>query len=158
MTDRELLEWAAKAAGVFLTPTTMVEVFPGFEWSEADDPIFSDFGAVGTVAWHGDDGEPAGTEKKHWNPLTDDGDALRLAVRMGIAIRCDDPKAASAGWSANQRGAPTTDGKGPWYWKEWHWNPEKQAADPYAATRRAIVRAAAAIGQSLAATSSGDSR
>ena len=119
MTDRELLEKAAKAAGMSWRDWTPTDV------SKEPNPALWPY---------------------MWNPLTDDGDALRLAVALCIALRCDDSAAASAGWSANQKGAPTTDGKGPWYWKEWIHNHE---GDRYAATRRAIVRAAAAIGESM---------
>ena len=66
-----------------------------------------------------------------WNPLEDDGDALRLAVKlqMQIAIfeaechtRC--PNRAQQDWFG-------------------------EAGDPYAATRRAIVGAAAEIGKGM---------
>lgn len=116
MTDRELLELAAKAAGMR----------PG-SWFDG---------------YH-DEGRETGD---HWNPLTDDGDALRLAVRLGLVVYCDTDEA----------------------WCEWgdldddNEYPFRASAEPeYNGTgsvRRAIVRAAAAIGQSLAATSSGDSR
>lgn len=137
MTDRELLELAAKAARVFLTEKTMGEVFPGFEWDASDWPIFTDHGADGTVAWKGEDGKPAGTARKHWNPLTDDGDALRLAVKMGLVVYCDTDEA----------------------WCEWgdldddNEYTNRMSAEPEyngpASVRRAIVRAAAAIGQSM---------
>lgn len=93
MTDRELLEAAAKAVN-------------GGSW----DPLTHD--------------TPNGT----WNPLADDGDALRLAVRleMDVFVR-------GGRWS--EAVAPM--GKA---CKEPH------GADPLAATRRAIVRAAAAMG------------
>jgi len=52
MTDRELLELAAKAVG--LVP------------SEHDGVIYVGFGS------------------REWNPITDDGDALRLAVKLDI--------------------------------------------------------------------------
>lgn len=69
-----------------------------------------------------------------WNPLEDDGDALRLAVKLQIIVgRYDNYVNA----------APLHDGA-----KEiviWNHN-EK---DPYAATRRAIVRAAAQIGEHM---------
>jgi hypothetical protein len=141
--DRELLELAAKAAGVFLTPTTMVQVFPGFEWSEADEPIFSEYGAVGTVAWHGDDGEPAGTEKKHWNPLTDDGDALRLAADLNLKVECMLGQSAARTFDSRFAGAcdfpaQKDDGCN----RAW-------APDRYAATRRAITLAAAEIGRAM---------
>jgi hypothetical protein len=120
MTDSELLEKAAKAAGInaLRDPYGCLRNCTGMEQAMN---IFAG---------------------KIWNPLSDDGDALRLAVKLGIELRCDDKDAASAGWSANQKGAPTIDGKGPWYWKEWL---GKHGNDTYAATRRAIVCAAAEI-------------
>jgi hypothetical protein len=72
-----------------------------------------------------------------WDPLTDDGDAMRLAVALRLTLRLDDPNAACAGVNAHQIGAPTLDGRGPWFRKEWN------GEDPCAATRLAIVRAAA---------------
>lgn len=57
MSDRALLELAAKAAGLTLT------------WST--DPILGTSCSVG----HAD-----------WNPLTDDGDALRLASTLKLNI------------------------------------------------------------------------
>lgn len=64
-----------------------------------------------------------------WNPLTDDGDALRLAVSLDLVVYCSrpSPSASSPGGS--------------------HAHVEFGRADPYAATRRAIVRAAAEIGR-----------
>ena len=59
------------------------------------------------------------------NPLNDDALALRLAVKLGLGIRF------------------YLDGVG--VGEEYEMNQE----DPYAATRRCIVRAAAAIGESL---------
>lgn len=55
-----------------------------------------------------------------WNPIDSDGDALRLAVHLGIDIAKVQAK---------------------FY--------DKSSTDPYAATRRAIVRAAAEIGRDL---------
>lgn len=68
---------------------------------------------------------------KTWNPLANDGDALRLAVRLGLTMRVKHKtKATHIGSHAEaQLGEPHRD-------------------DPYAATRRAIVRAAAVIGRS----------
>lgn len=65
-----------------------------------------------------------------WNPLTDDGDALRLAVklRMDIAHFEESVRADVTGYD------------------DCH---ERNGADPYAATRKAIVRAAAEIGRAL---------
>lgn len=73
-----------------------------------------------------------------WNPLTDDGDALRLAVQLGLLIdvRYTDPVIAQYNCVI--------------YWL----TPLKSARielgdlepDPLAATRRAITRAAAELG------------
>lgn len=103
MTDRELLEKAAKAAGID------VEWLLDFENKE--------------YLHNWEDGCV-------WNPLTDDGDALRLAVklRMDIVHFSDLVRADVNGL------------------EDCH---EQNGIDPYAATRRAIVRAAAAIGESL---------
>ena len=107
MTDRELLEAAAKAAGLTIGA-----------WSDN----------YGAFMYRGV--EPG---KSWWNPLTDDGDALRLAVKLEIAIN-------------------------PWAGKTVCWHEDSKVInhekhdcndDPYAATRRAIVRAAAEIGRSM---------
>lgn len=67
-------------------------------------------------------------EKIWWNPLVSDGDALRLAVNLELMIDNSDgvSYAIFRGHSVSEEGD-----------------------DPYAATRRAIVRAAAAIGSKL---------
>ena len=59
--DRELLELAAKAAGYVVEPDAHIP--SGGIWLAESD---------------GD---------KPWNPLTDDGDALRLAVELRLDIR-----------------------------------------------------------------------
>ena len=66
-----------------------------------------------------------------WNPLTDDGDALRLAVKLGMQMYI---------WQPN-------DGIGAHYTEMNRYTKEKHNDDPYSATRRAIVRAAAEIGR-----------
>jgi len=72
-------------------------------------------------------------ELRLWNPLTDDGDALRLAVKLGLLIHGTD--------------SPST------VWCQVGECPdaflEAAKPDPYAATRRAIVRAAAEIGRNM---------
>ncbi len=101
MTDRELLELAAKAAGIvgkwerdkayvqdryyFNVPYDNHNMLTGFEW----------------------------------NPLTDDGDALRLAVKLGIF--------SDTGMTFQFM----------------------ESVGDSAATRRAIVRAAAEIGEAM---------
>ena len=99
MTDRELLELAAKAAGI--------EVLR----SRLNDPLCGDMLVTKSSrnTYH---------KNGPWNPLADDGDALRLAVKLGIDISMS-----------------VVD-----YW-------DKTSTDPLAATRRAIVRAAAEIGR-----------
>lgn len=70
-----------------------------------------------------------------WDPLNDDGDALRLAVKIGFDVRIlhGDANYTQIEKRQTHTGRAT----------EYHGN------DPYAATRRAIVRAAAEIGKSL---------
>jgi hypothetical protein len=67
MTDRELLEYAAKAAGYEYT-----------RWSE--NIIDYDSRHYGEPALYGSH------EYDSWNPLNDDGDALMLAVKLKIEI------------------------------------------------------------------------
>jgi len=109
MSDKELLELAAKAHGGLV----YVE---GMGWIHED--------ATGNRgAW--------------WNPLTDDSDALRLAVKLEIVpskhVDTVVPS-RSATWRVGHACSSL-------------WEPAGN--DPYAATRRAIVRAAAAIGEAL---------
>ena len=140
MNDRELLELAAKAADVFLTPEKLAEVFPEGGWCETDEPYFKECGSmVGTVVWYGSDGvELGGTEKLEWDPLNDDGDALRLAVKLGMQI--------TPGTYNKDEFTAFRAGHG-----EAHESRHFQQ-DEFAATRRAIVRAAAAIGEELKAS------
>lgn len=101
MTDRELLEAAAKAAGI-----------EGEYW-QSEFRNTCGFWVNGRV----------------WNPPTDDGDALRLSVRCRINIRhCGATHICEGYPSRYLADEVDTDGDG------------------MAATRRAIVRAAAAIG------------
>ncbi len=96
MKDRELLELAAKAAG---------------------------------VPWEGvlEDGGVFVLDGRQWDPLTDDGDALRLAVRLSIRFACMFGFAHA--WTGLRECR------------------EAEVSDPYAASRRAIVRAAAELGK-----------
>ena len=65
-----------------------------------------------------------------WNPLTDDGDALRLAVKLGLTVVVESDMV----FCRNQRSDKAFCESG---------------RDLYAATRRAIVRAAAEIGKQM---------
>ena len=119
MTDRELLELAAKAAGMKIHAARQVE---------RDEEGYANCGL-----WIIND-------TTGWNPLTDDGDALRLAVKLGLTIDTAD------GTPDGDIDTPATrvdSGNGRMLLIEVH------GANPYAATRRAIVRAAAEIGRNM---------
>lgn len=119
MTDREMLELAAKAAG-FGDPEG------NFIWTESEYPRGSKTnGALWNYMGWCDTAQL-------WNPLTDDGDALRLAVKMGIYVHC---RAGSMVTSAIGDGD--------------EWVIENWSNDPTSATRRAITRAAAQIGKEM---------
>lgn len=112
-TDRELLGLAAKAAGA---------EHNGYRYGEhGREPLY---------------GMPVetedGTELHNWNPLTDDGDALRLAVKLKIDV---DFKYGDV-WATEGETVSGT-------------LIERCGDDPDAATRRAIVRAAAEIGKAM---------
>lgn len=116
MDDRELLELAARAAGIRYD-------------KEASKPHPTSGAFFGL--WLQIDGEPYEGQRRRWNALTDDGDAFRLAVKLEIEL-----------WLGNggvNAGGMTLDAE------------EDYGSDPYAATRRAIVRAAAEIGKDMQA-------
>lgn len=113
MSDRELLEKAAKAAGI------EYRYEPNSHRFLIEKPTL--------IA--------GGQYLAYWNPLTDDGDALRLAVKLGMMI--DD---IERGYMAGHILATA----GPLMAAY-----EPRDPDPYAATRRAIVRAAAEIGKEM---------
>ena len=107
MTDRELLELAAKAHGGI--PERVIGAKPGLY--AIDEPLMP--------AVH-----------YQWNPLTDDGDALRLAVKLDIVPRCINGVAFA--------------------WRDGVCDmQEPYSSEPCAAIRRAIVRAAAEIGKGV---------
>lgn len=103
MTDKELLELAAKAAGI-------------------DAPYDEKWGGMLIRVYEG---------LEFWNPLADDGDALRLAVKLEIAVNPFAGKTVVAHEYSKRLVC-----------EKWELHDE----DPYAATRRAIVRLAAEIG------------
>ena len=104
MTDKELLELAAKAAGIDLGQCACGGTACSGVWNKASC--------------------------MEWSPLTDDGDALKLAVKLEFSMDLFDD-VILVGYSL---------GKGTDQVQE------DIGTDPYAATRRAIVRAAAEIG------------
>ena len=113
MTDREMLELAARAAGLK-------------EFTEINGRFAVRTRFTGMQDW------------SPWNPLTDDGDALRLAVKLEL-ILC----VRREGVTDATMHAPRT-GMTPYLSFL-----EQHKDDPYAATRRAIVRAAAEIGRQM---------
>lgn len=96
MTDKELLELAAKAAGY-----TDIKYENGW-WLEVRYGLTEAF-------WNGED---------YWNPLEDNDDAFRLAVKLTVL-------------NGYRISIPNVD----------------EGEDQYAATRRAIVQTAAEIGK-----------
>lgn len=117
MTDQEMLEKTAKVYG--LKDDEWGAVMDGFR--ELSVHGVPHCGFVGPV----------------WNPLDDDGDALRLAVKLNIGIRSHGPdhwqqpntSVALYDLGQNDGGRVTV----------------QHGDDPSVATRRAIVRAAVAI-------------
>jgi hypothetical protein len=103
MTDKELLELAAKAAGIELKWMTQL----------------------------GNGAKPDERFISNWHPLTDDGDALRLAVKLKLEIEW---------WKTGVNVSHPIYAPMPI---------EHLENDQYAATRLAIVRAAAEIGKTL---------
>jgi len=106
MDDKELLELAAEAAGLFV-----------------DD----EFDVDGGIIVHSEEMSP----QKLWNPLENDTDAFRLAVKLNLHVQIDfDDKDINA---VTVYGAYFAD------------EAIEEFGEPNAATRRAIVRAAAEI-------------
>lgn len=108
MTDKELLEMAAKAAGIAV------------RWNE-NPPCTVMVDEIGDAGW--------------WGPLDDDSDALRLALSIPACVVIDNDMQWCGVHLNGNRGkydilVPFGD-------------------DKAAATRRAIVRAAAEIGRAM---------
>jgi len=118
MSDKEMFELAAKAAGIALEFRVLI-------WSDGTEyPCYEDKDSVSEAA--------NCVPVIRWNPLTDDGDALRLAVKLYFKIVHDgEMQRVECHYSENENDWLTED------WKD----------DPQSATRRAIVRAAAEIGR-----------
>ena len=104
-TDRELLQFAARAAGEWPSP------------------------------------EPFEHVLSRWNPLVNDGDALRLAVKLGISPLMY-PACIGIKFPQNILPSKLIGIDAPY-------EDINREQDPYAATRRAIVRAAAEIGRNM---------
>lgn len=117
MTDQELLAKAAKVYGL-----------KDHEWDRLMDGFRE-------LAVHGV--PHCGFKGPAWNPLNDDGDALRLAVKLNIGIRSHgsgdrqqpNTSVALCDLGDYDAGRVTV----------------RHGDDPFSATRRAIVRAAVAM-------------
>ena len=126
--DKELLVLAAKANGV--------PAYWSVDGTLQQRPIFvvAAGGRMGTMPY-----------EQEWNPLKNDVDAFRLAVKLGISIlpypvyaeQKHSVMAKQRLMSDTMRIANPTE------------TIEPYGDDPCAATRRAIVRAAAAIGRAM---------
>jgi len=119
MTDRELLELAAKAAGL--------RVGFGYAYTKSGRHDLYWSHVHHQLAWHDKTAGSEYPEPVFWNPLTDDGDAFRLAVMRKI-FRC--------------------------HMDLFHKFYEEEIAnglDEPAATRRAIVRAVAEVARAAIA-------
>ena len=108
MDDRELLELAAKAAGI-----------PRSRWD------YDELRRLGHMV----------TRSMMWNPLANDGDALRLAGELRLRISISNEHEYTEVVFFHEFGQRRSHGGVVEQW----------ATDRDAATRRAIVRAAAAI-------------
>lgn len=118
MTDRELLELAAKAAGYVIVS-------------------YTDDGG----AWVYQQGVPQNGDGEYpifkWNPRDNDGDSMRLAVKLKLHVGINPGNMVFClpTYSDKPRVNESCERDG--------------VQDPYAATRRAIFRAAAEIGRKL---------
>ena len=111
--DVELLDLAARAAGITL------------EWWDDGESLNPGYIVNRENDW------------VSWDPLSDDGDALRLAVKLGLRIYTPDD---------DDKTAVVRDYAG------LHVTQEASTTDFCAATRIAIIRAAAIIGETKCRT------
>jgi hypothetical protein len=135
MTDKELLQAAAKAAGIVLYERRSEdEAVPAGTharlWDKPD--------MLTVLFWHDSRHHPMCRKNQprgniEWNPLTDDGDALRLAVKLRLDLS-----------QMEMEGKHVLRVLGPASIDRTY---EITEDDPYAATRCAIVRAAAALSE-----------
>lgn len=114
MTDRELLELAAKAAGL-----------KNYRYYPAEDGLHA--------CIEFDDEDDC---RVVWMPLFDDGDALRLAVKLHLSVEI---WAASSRYNQGVTIVDHDDGSIAF----------PHDSDPYESTRRAIVNTAAEIAKAM---------
>lgn len=134
MTDRELLELAARAFwGDEIDDTCSIR------WSENDNAI---------IYMHGDNQDHNGRDVELcWNPLEWDHDALPLAVKLRLQVQINE-RSIVIYFNQSETGETKPE--------LYEYPPMHQDADynltpvdHEAATRRAIVRAAAEIGKAM---------
>ena len=119
--DRELLELAAKAAGIKCDS----------EGPYVERPVMqSEFGKGNWIE----------NIRFNWNPIISDAEAFRLMVALGMDAMFS-PEDVEVIATQHADG----DFVSPWAVESWTLKPQ----DTYAATRRAIVRAAAEIGRGM---------
>lgn len=119
MTDRELLTLAAKAYW-----GSEIDDVCSIRWLDADQ-------CIGYT--HGDNQDHNGVDREFlWNPLRDDGDALRLAVKLKMALDIGEDEMVRAYAHGATQG---------------HGVDLSPATDSCSATRRAIVYAASELGK-----------
>ena len=122
MSDRELLELAAKAYGA---THAYAGRCCGIEGRRRD--------GAGLLC----------DNDLYWDPLTDDGDALRLAVKLRMVVSLADCMCcATVDWHGNEE-----DNEVRIRFSEGF--SDREAKDALEATRRAIVHAAAEIGRAM---------
>ena len=122
MDDRTMLELAAKAAGIVV------------RWHSE-----SYYGPTMEIMEYESGGPP-------WNPLTDDGDALRLAVKLGLVVHVWlHEEGVSVAESLEHGMAPEDEDSDSWFFE----CTDSHGGDANKATRRAIVLAAAEIGKAM---------
>jgi hypothetical protein len=127
VSDRELLELAAKAVGGEFSPgTSKRRIGPTWE----------------TWEWIGPQGIRTGPFNSY--PLTNDGDALRLAVNLGMCVD-HGYECAFASLTIVYDEDSCKDALHAEAMEDY----ASHSGDAFAATRRAIVRAAAEIGKTI---------
>jgi hypothetical protein len=118
MNDMELLQLAAKAANI--------EIYTIIQADESEEIPLTFIARINN-------------ELVRWNPLEDDGDALRLAVELALDVYT---AGVWVGDNLDQLGTMVQDGYGISL-------DDAHGDDKFAATRRSIVRCAARMGEAM---------
>lgn len=124
--ERELLELAAKAAGIKIIRSRLA------------DPLWSD------MLIENSNVENDGNPSARWNPLTEDGDAFRLAGKLRIDFTWQPAMEEVIAYPTMHDTLEITE-----EYKEYSDHGLPVDTYRYAALRRAIVRAAAEIGRAM---------